>query len=263
MIDRVLELATVSSGNLVEPARTLLSEASISQMRLDALRDAYPDGPWAEMVLEALGQELPNVGPEELRAAAIAAAVKHGVPQKAFDNKDALGLYLNNLRTVHIALARESAACLSQSSPGSILRGEAIHQKFNSKLPDSERANKLNPARIAALFAVHEAEFSMTRVILAISAVKTASGYPSDLGSAAEKLGGTLPRSPYDGSALVYESLENGRGFSIAVPVQRLVEKNCRRSSSNISRVLLRPSDPVCCRRVCTAWRAWSRPPFY
>ena len=47
--------------------------------------------------------------------------------------------------------------------------------------------------------------------------MKTANGYPSDLGMVTEKLGGALLRSSYDGSALVCKSLENGKGFSIAV----------------------------------------------
>jgi len=217
LIEQVLELAAVSSSNLVEPARTLLSEASISQMRLDAMQDAFPDGPWAEMVLEALNEEFPNGGPKELRVAAIAAAVKHGVPREAFANKDSFGLYLKKLRATHIELARESAACLTQSPPGSIRQGEAVYLKFKSKLPDTERTAKLNPAKIAALFAVHEAELSMTRVILAISATKTAAGYPTDLDLVAQKLGGALPRSPFDGSALVYKSLGGSKGFSIAV----------------------------------------------
>ena len=217
LIEQVLELAAVSSGDLVQPARTLLSEATISQMRLDAMQDAFPEGPWAEMVLEALSEGLPSGGPAELRAAAKAAAVKHGVPQEAFANKDSFGRYLKKLRTTHIELARESAACLTQSPPASIRQGEAIHRKYESRLPNTKRASKLNPAKIAALFAVHEAELSMTRVILAISAAKTAAGYPSDLDSVAEKLGGTLPRSPFDGSALVYKSLGGGQGFSISV----------------------------------------------
>ncbi len=217
LINRLLDLAKVSSGNLIEPARTLLSEASISQMRLDAMQDAYPDGPWAEMVLEVLHEEMPNVGPVDLRKHAIAAAIKHGVPKSAFDNKDALGRHLKKLRSTHIALTRESAICLTQSAPESILQGETIYQKYKSKLPDTERASKLNPARLASLFAVHKAELTLTKVILAISATKTAQGFPADLGSVAEKLGGTLPKSPYDGSALVYESLENGKGFSLTV----------------------------------------------
>jgi hypothetical protein len=217
LIEQVLDLVAAFSGRLVDPARTLYFEASISQMRLDAMQDAFPDGPWAEMVIESLNEEFPNEGPEGMRAAAIAAAIKRGVPKEAFDSQESFSRYMKKIRSLYVSLARESAACLTQPPPGSIRQGEAVYQKYKPKLLNTERSSKLNPGRIAALFAVHEAELSLTHLILAVSAAKTSDGFPSSLSAVADKLGGELPTSPYDGSPFVYELLDSGKGFSIGV----------------------------------------------
>jgi len=58
---------------------------------------------------------------------------------------------------------------------------------------------------------------TLTRLILAISAARTVEGFPTDLEDVADQFGGRLPRSPYDETALVYERLEGGKGFSLKI----------------------------------------------
>lgn len=217
LVKDALDLVSTMASNMVDPARTLQSEATILEMRLEAMQDAFPDGPWAEMILESLGEEMPTGGAERLRQAAIEAATKHGVPQEAFQDKESFTQYVRSLNSASVTLAKESALCLCHRSPESIRLGERVFGKYQSELKETGDFHAQNPAKIAALFTVHEAELTLTRVILAISASRTAEGFPSDLKQIADTFGGQLPHSPYDGSELNYELLDNGAGFSVRV----------------------------------------------
>ena len=216
----VREASNIVNGmarDMVNPARTLRSEASISKMRLDAIQNAFPDGAWAEMVLESLGADFPSEDPAGMRRAAIEVATKIGVPREAFNDKQTFGSYMKKLRSIYVELSKESANCLLLPSPESIREGKKVFAKYESRLLPTERASSLNPGRTAAYFAVHQAELDIIRLVLAIASSKSASGFPSDVTVVEDHFGGALPRSPFDGSAYVYKSLENGKGFSIKV----------------------------------------------
>ncbi len=217
LVEEAFGLLTASALNLVQPAQTMLSEANILKMRMETFQNAYPEGAWAEMLLEVLEADIPAAGPEGLRKAAIEASVKRGIPREAFDNKESLVRYTNNLSSVTLKMLNESVSCLSRSAPESIRCGEAVTRKYQQKLIETKNSNAWKPARIASLFAVHEAELAVLRTTMAISSARSANGYPAELADVADKFGGQLPTSPYDGSALVYKVLEEGKGFSLTV----------------------------------------------
>ncbi len=217
LVDQALDQLNAMSRNMTDPGRTLLLEANILQMRLDAMQDAFPDGPWAEMMLESLGEAFPSDGPEGMRKAAIEAATKRGVPKEAFNDKESFDRYVKELNSSFVQMATESAQCMCHQSPNSIRQSERVFGEYQPKLLKLGDTHTQNPAKVAALFAVHEAELTVTRLILAISAARTPQGFPEQLEVVADRFGGQLPRSPYDGSDLIYELLENGKGFSVQV----------------------------------------------
>ncbi|QDU54918.1 hypothetical protein [Aeoliella mucimassa] len=217
LVDDVSHILDAMANDMVNPARTMGFEAGISKARLAAMESAYPDGPWAEMILEALGAEVPAAGSEELRQAAIAAAVKRGVPESTFATVDAFKSYMDNLRTTYAELARESAICLTLDPPHSIKCGAEVYAKYADKLPETERLSALNPARVASLFALHQAELDMLRQVLAASALKTDDGFPASADAIQARLGNKPLTSPFDGSEYEYEQLEDGRGMSLKI----------------------------------------------
>jgi len=218
LVAEAFDLLAAMSGDMVDPARTLQSEADIFKMRLEAMQDAFPEGPWAEMILESLGVDFPSTGPEGMRKAAIAAATARGVPKMAFEKKESFHRYMTELRSTFVEMAKESANCMCHPAPESIRQGARVFTKYQPALLKAGDTHARNPAEIAALFAVHEAELTLTRVILAISAAQTEDGFPAELQDVADRFGGHLPRSPYDGTAFVYELLDEGKGFSLQVP---------------------------------------------
>ena len=222
LVSEALNIVNAMSTDMVNPARTLRFEATISRLRFNALQDAYPDGAWPEMVLEALGKPVPATDHEGMRQAAIDAAAERGVPREAFDSKESLDKYLTGLKTTYVQLAKEGANCMTFPPPESIERGETVFAKFEPKLPETERASTLNPAKIAAYFAVHQAELDVLRLVLAVCAERTSAGFPPNLDGVRNRLGRELPKSPYDGSQYEYEVLEDGKGFSIKLAAAKI-----------------------------------------
>lgn len=222
LVDDVSTMVNAMSGDMVNPARTMRFEASISRMRLDALEQAFPDGPWAEMVLEGLGAELSNGDRQSMREEAIKAAGEIGVPAEAFDSRQTFTTYMNKLRGSYDDLARESAVCLTLRPPHSIREGQQVYAKYEDKLPATERRSALNPAQAAAFFAVHQAELDMLRLVAAISAEQTEAGYPASLDAVRDRLGDDHLRSPFDGSEYEYEQLEDGAGFKLGVAAAKV-----------------------------------------
>lgn len=216
LVEEAFDLIAALSHDMAHPAKTLQSEANIIKLRMQTLKGAYPDGPWAEMVLEALEADIPSAGPDALREAAIEAAVERGVPKEAFDNKESFIRYMDERSSLYLDLANATALCMTRTPAESIICGEAISLAYKDKLIETQNTSIWKPAKIASMFAVHEAELTVMRTCLAISA-RSANGYPVRLSEVAGLFGGTLPTSPYDGSPLNYEQLEDGNGFSLSV----------------------------------------------
>jgi hypothetical protein len=221
LVEEALDLLATFSHDLVHPAKTLQSEANIIKLRMQTIKGAYPDGPWAEMVLEALEADIPSADPAALRKAAVKAAVERGVPKEAFESKELFVRYMDKQSSIYLDLANETALCMTRTPAESIVCGEAVSRKYKNKLIKNQNTSVWKPAKIASLFAVHEAELTVMRACMAVSA-KSASGYPAKLSEVADLLGGSLPTSPYDGSPLNYETLEDGKGFSLSVSAAKV-----------------------------------------
>ena len=58
----------------------------------------------------------------------------------------------------------------------------------------------------------------MTRVALAAASSRTATGFPESLAEIAPRFSGSVPTSPYDGSEVVYQRLNDGKDFSVTIP---------------------------------------------
>ena len=217
LVEEALHIMNTAAPDMVNPARTMRFEASIAKMRLNAIQDAYPNGPWAEMVLDSLNAEFPQGGPDEIRAAAIAAATELGVPEQAFEDKESFGRFISDLRSTYVALQKESANCLALPPPTSINQAVVVFDKYGQKLLPTERASALNPVRITAHFAVHQAQLDALRLVLAVTLEKTPDGYPADLGVVRGRFGDAIPTSPYDGSDYKYKLLSDGQGFALGV----------------------------------------------
>ncbi len=217
LVEEALDLLAATSIGIVQPARTMQSEANILKMRIETLQNAYPEGAWAEMLLEVFNADIPSADPEGLRKAAIQVAIDRGLPREAFDSKEAFVSYTNNLSSVYLDMLNESVLCLSRSAPESIRCGEAVAQKYKQKLIETKNTNAWKPAKIASLFAVHEAELAVLRTSMAIAAARSAGVYPASLEDIVDKFDRQMPTSPYDGSPLVYQVLEDGKGFSLTV----------------------------------------------
>lgn len=215
LVERTFQVVNAMASDMVNPARTLNFEASVVSMRLEALREAYPDGLWAEMILDAMGQPLPAGGAEAVRAAAIAAAVERGAPREIFDDKEAFLRHIAKVESAYLALATNSASCLALPAPASIKQAVSLLARSESKLPDTEYANSLNPVRTATYFAVHQTELDVLRVVLALAASRDGGRFPASLAQIAPMFGGEVPRSAYDGSELDYRPTADGDGFAI------------------------------------------------
>ena len=216
LVEEAFDMMAALSHDLVHPAKTLQSEANIIKLRMQTLKEAYPEGPWAEIVLEALEADIPSAGPEALRKAAITAAVGKGVPQAAFNSKESFVSYMDERSSIYLDLANETAMCMTRAPAEAILCGEVVSKKYAGKLINTQNTSIWKPAKIASLFAVHEAELAIMKTCMAVSA-KSSGRFPAKLDEVADLFGGHLPASPYDGSPLQYEALEDGKGFSITV----------------------------------------------
>ena len=98
-----------------------------------------------------------------------------------------------------------------------IQRGQQLYDTYSQLAGALGDDLAVNPAELGQVFATHDAELVVTRVTLAVAASRKPTGFPEILDAVADAFGGSVPTSPYDGSALTYEVLEDGKGFSLGV----------------------------------------------
>ena len=123
---------------------------------------------------------------------------------------------VDKLRDTQLAMARATAASMTLPTRAAVVRGQAIYDKYAPRLRELGDADVVNPGHMAAVFATHDAELALLKVVLALAASKTDAGFPDTLESIAHRFGGEVPRSPYDDSSFSYQVLE-GSGFRLAV----------------------------------------------
>ena len=218
LVNQASRMVNALTKEMVNPAATMSYEFRILKLQLAKLRASFPDGPWAEMVLEALDAAIPHTSDRALRKAARTTAAERGLPADIFENKQAFYRHVDGLKSLYLAMAEEAAAVFTLPAGVAVERGQAIRDKFAAKLDKIGDPHVVNPGQIAAYFATHDAELTLAKVVVALAASKDEQGYPRQLAALTDRFGGQVPGSPYDGSPLFYEVLEDGRGFRIAVP---------------------------------------------
>ena len=203
--------------DMVNPAHSLAHEASIIDERCERLKAAFPDGPWAEMMLESLGEFVKAKDQDELEKKAIAMCVKRGIPQAAFSDKAKFDTHVDQVKALWVKCMDETAFSMMLPPVARAARCSQIFDAYRDRLKRLGDEGFPNPAEVGNFFAIHQAEMTMLRVALAVAAERTESGFPASLGDVAKRFGGKLPVSPYDGSALVYQTTNNGNDFSLIV----------------------------------------------
>ena len=222
LVEQASRMINVLTSEMADPARSLFQEFRIVKLQLAMFGEVFPDGPWAEMVLEALDAPIPMAGEMEMQQAARAAAAERGLPANILDDEEAFAAYLEKLKALYLPMARQTAQALSLPPVAAVERGQEIHDEFADKLQELGDPSLVNPGEVASYFAMHDAELTLAKVVIALAASKTEEGFPPTLDAMADRFGGEVPRSPYDGSPLTYELLDGGRGFHVAVPAAQL-----------------------------------------
>ena len=207
-----------ASEGMVRPAFTLAKEASIVQRQHDRVRKSYPDGAWAEMLLESLGELTIGADKQALQQKAKQICVERGVPQQAFASKANFSAFVSRLSNLRTTYFRSLAASMTLPTTQRALAAKRIHQRAQAEL-DKLSKSKLPAAEdMVVIFASHEAERAMTRVALAAAAGRTDGKFPEDVSEVASRFSGVVPKSPYNGAPIAYKALNGGKDMSVTIP---------------------------------------------
>lgn len=218
---RAFALFEVMAGDLVRPARTLTCETTILAMDFDYLGKIYPDGDWGTAILMSLEAEV-GEDEEQNRELAIKACVDAGVPSVVFENVGAFQKYLSGLKEIELRYAESAALCMAMPAEARIKNSQRVYERYRKAVGVIGEAGLLNAAEIGALFAGHEASITVLRVALAVAGSRGEGGFPEQLDAVAGAFGGAVPTSPYDGSDLQYERLDDGKAFRLVLNEARV-----------------------------------------
>jgi len=218
VIDRAFELLAAMGPDMVRPARTAGREASILQLRFAMFRRQFPDGPWAEILLEQFGLPVPQDNPQAVRQAAMEACVERGVARETFRSREAFHRHLDRLTETYRRYAEQFAACMTLPPPARAKRGESLYASYSEQLGALGAELTVNPAEVGVLLALHDAELRLARVVVALAAEKRDGRFPESLKKIASHFGGRVPASPYNDGPIDYQPYDDGRNFSIEVP---------------------------------------------
>ena len=209
-----LEAATES---MMQPAFTFASEASIIERQMERVRVSFPDGPWAEMLLDSLGASTVADDADGLKAKAMKLATERGVPESVFASKENFDAHVRQLSSLRANYFRSLAACMTLPPERRHGVAKGYYEKFKTELAKFSKSELINPADLVGVFATHAAERTMARVSLAAAASRTDGQFPESAAALASRFSGQVPTSPYDGSPIVYEQLNGGADFSVTI----------------------------------------------
>ena len=216
LIARAFGLLETMQDQLINPSRTLASEASILAIELQQLRDAFPRGDWGTMILDSL--ELESGADEEAnRKAAVAACAKKGVPKEAFGSTRAFREYLDRLDMVSTRFAEAASACMRLRGEARVKRGTRLSEQYAKRFGALGQKDLLDVAELGAMFSSHESNLVLLRVALALGTKKAYGELPEDLSGIASGFGGQVPTSPYDGSDIQYELSKDGKSYGLRI----------------------------------------------
>ena len=218
---RAFGLFEVMADDLINPAGTLASETAILAMEFEALGRSFPEGPWGTMILESLGST-PQEDEKENRKQAVAACVKAGVPREVFESVKSFRKYLAELKELELRFAEAAAACMQLPPKARVERGQRLYERYTKAVGAIGRPGLLDPVDVGVMYAGHEAKIAIVRLALAVSAGRSDKGFPQELADVASGFGGDPPASPYDGSPVRYERLDDGKSFRLAIDEVRV-----------------------------------------
>lgn len=207
-----------ATDGILRPAFTLANEASIIERQMERVRSAYPEGPWAEMLLDSLGAFTIAQDKETLEAKAIQLCQERGVPASIFESKASFDDYVSKLSRVRANYFRSLAACMTLPPNRRHGAATSVYDRAKAQISNFSKSELMAPDYLVSVFATHSAERAMTRIALAVAASKTNAGFPASLDAVAPVFSGDLPTSPYDGNPMLYQLLNDGKDFSVTVP---------------------------------------------
>jgi hypothetical protein len=217
LVARAFGLLESMQSGLLDPSQVIAREASILALDFQRLEAAYPDGDWAGMILDSYGESVSG-NAEKDRTSAITACTDRGVPNDVFESSKAFSEYLGTLGSVSNRFVESAAACMSLPPKARIKRAAALNRKYAIVIPVLATDTLIDPAEIGALFAQHEAELTLTRIALAVSASRKKLAFPQSLDPVAARFGGSIPLDPYSGQSVIYQTRDDGKAFSIEIP---------------------------------------------
>jgi hypothetical protein len=216
LVARAFGLFESIQSNLVAPPQIVTREASIMALDFQRLLEAFPNGDWPEKILNSYG-ETATGDSEKDRINAIRACVKRGVPKTVFDSPDAFQEYVGSLRLTGNRFIESVAACMALPPKARLKRGAALKEKYSTVIPVLAPDTLIDPAELGRLFAQHEAELTLTRIALAVSASSKNEVFPESLDVVANRFGGSTPADPYSGEPVSYQTQSDRRSFSLEI----------------------------------------------
>lgn len=217
LVIRAQRMLETIADKLVDPTRTVTGELTILSRRLTSLRAAYPNGPWAELILEDLGEDVSADSLDQMRKKAAKAAIDSGVDKSVFENPSSFRKHVDRIAVINNRFTEAAAACMTLPAAARAKRGQEIYDKYNQRVGALGDTLAFNPRELGTTYAAHDAELVLARLALAVGASRTKEGFPESLDSVKDIFGGVLPGSPYDGSAVEYKRLNDGTGFYLSV----------------------------------------------
>jgi hypothetical protein len=217
LVARAFGLFESMQAGLIDPPQTIAREASILALEFDKLRQAYPDGNWEQVLLDSFGDTVTGDRAAD-RKAAVSACLKRGVPESVFESTDAFERYLSKLEATSNRFVESVAACMTLPPQACLKRAAALNKKYSAVLPILSSDTLVDATEIGALLAQHDAELTVTRLVLAVTASKESEQYPSSLDEVAPRFGGRVPLDPYSFEPVIYQTDEDRRSFSIEIP---------------------------------------------
>jgi hypothetical protein len=217
LVARAFGLLESMQGTLVQPSQMLARETSIMSLEFDRLSEAYPNGNWPQIILESYGEEVTGNKREDAQKA-ISSCVKRGVPKDAFSTPTAFHDYVDKLHAKANRFTESVTACMTLPPQPRLQRAEALNKKYSKLITLLASDTMVDPIEIGTLLAEHEAELTLARLALALSASKRDSSFPGSLRVVAGRFGGDVPFNPYAREPVSYRLLEDGRHFELTIP---------------------------------------------
>jgi hypothetical protein len=218
LISSVRQALLAVGAESISPLAVLSTEATLIDLRLTQLQNAYPDGNWPEILLAAKSISADSAPDGNWQEFAKAELLKRGVPATVFESTEQFDKFVANLRDTNRRFYADSLAALSLPPEQAIAGGTKVHAAFADQLKRLGDSDALSPAQIAAFYATHDTANRLLSITLALCAAREGELFPADLNGIAATFGGEVPTSPVGQKAVEYKTSPDRKGFRIAYP---------------------------------------------